>query len=100
MSGEKNRGGRTGGPSTPHAERGKGKNEQDTPSGVQRMMTSLGLTFKGVEDPRASRGKRHPLAAMLMLLVQAGDAAKEIVVQSREPRGARTCCAKARHPRG
>lgn len=68
---EKNRGGRAGGPSTPHGESGKGRNEQDTPSRVQGMMTSLGLTFKGVEDPRASRGKRHPLAAMLMLLVQA-----------------------------
>ncbi|QRK04921.1 ISAs1 family transposase [Archangium violaceum] len=71
MSREKNRGGRAGGPSTPHGERGKGKNEQDTPSRVQRMMTSLGLTFKGVKDPRARRGQRHPLAAMLMLLVQA-----------------------------
>ncbi|WP_160174365.1 ISAs1 family transposase [Archangium violaceum] len=35
------------------------------------MMTSLGLTFKEVKDPRARRGQRHPLAAMLMLLVQA-----------------------------
>ena len=71
MRGKKNRGGRAGGPSTPHAGSGKGKNEQDTPSHVQRMMTSLGLTFKGVKDPRARRGRRHPLAAMLTLLVQA-----------------------------
>ena len=72
MRGKKNRGGRAGGPSTPHAGNGKGKNEQDgTPSRVQRMMTSLGLTFKGVKDPRARRGQRHPLAAMLTLLVQA-----------------------------
>lgn len=71
MSGKKNRGGRAGGPSTPPAGHGKGKNEQDTPSRVQRMMTSLGLTFKGVKDPRARRGQRHPLAAMLTLLVQA-----------------------------
>lgn len=71
MRREKNRGGRAGGPSTPHGESGKGRNEQDTPSRVQRMMTSLGLTFKGVKDPRARRGQRHPLAAMLMLLVQA-----------------------------
>ncbi|WP_203407030.1 transposase family protein [Archangium violaceum] len=35
------------------------------------MLTRLGLTFKGVEDPRANRGKRHPLAAVLTLLVQA-----------------------------
>ena len=34
-------------------------------------MTSLGMTFKGVKDPRARRGQRHPLAAMLTLLVQA-----------------------------
>jgi hypothetical protein len=64
MNGKKNRGGRTGGPSTPHARRGKGKDEQDTLSHVQRMMTSLGLTFKGVKDPRARRGQRHPLGAM------------------------------------
>lgn len=69
MSGKKNRGGRAGGPSTPQAGRGKG--EQDTPSQVQRMLTRLGLTFKGVEDPRDSRGQRHPLGAMLTLLVQA-----------------------------
>jgi DDE_Tnp_1-associated len=69
---EKNRGGRAGGPSTPHERRGKGKSaQQDTPSHVQRMMTSLGLTFKEVKDPRARRGQRHPLAAMVMLLVQA-----------------------------
>ncbi|QRK07355.1 ISAs1 family transposase [Archangium violaceum] len=72
MSGKKNRGGRTGGPSTPQAGNGKGKkDEQETPSRVQRMMASLGLTFKEVKDPRARRGQRHPLAAMLMLLVQA-----------------------------
>jgi len=71
MNGEKNRDGRAGGPSTPQAGREKGKNEQDTPSRVQRMMTSLRLTFKGVEDPRARLGQRHPLAAMLTLLVQA-----------------------------
>ncbi|QRK05182.1 hypothetical protein JQX13_33980 [Archangium violaceum] len=35
------------------------------------MLTRLGLTFKGVKDPRACRGQRHPLAAMLTLLVQA-----------------------------
>jgi hypothetical protein len=28
------------------------------------MMTSLGLTFKEVKDPRARRGRRHPLGAM------------------------------------
>ncbi|QRK10582.1 transposase family protein [Archangium violaceum] len=72
MSGKKNRGGRAGGPSTPQAGNGKGKkDEQETPSRVQRMMASLGLTFKEVKDPRARRGQRHPLAAMLMLLVQA-----------------------------
>lgn len=71
MNGEKNRGGRAGGPSTPQAGSGKGKSEQSTPGHVKRMMTSLGLTFKGVKDPRARRGQRHPLAAMLMLLVQA-----------------------------
>ena len=72
MSGKKNRGGRAGGPSTPQAGNGKGKkDEQDTPSRVQRMMTRLGLTFKGVKDPRARRGQRHPLEAMLTLLVLA-----------------------------
>ncbi len=71
MKREKNRGGRAGGPSTPRAGRGKGKDEQNTPSRVQRMMTRLGLTFKAVEDPRANRGKRHPLGAMLTLLVLA-----------------------------
>jgi hypothetical protein len=71
VSGEKNRGGRAGGPSTPLERRGKGKSEQDTPSHVQRMLTRLGLTFKGVKDPRARRGRRHSLAAMLTLLVQA-----------------------------
>ncbi|HEX8439577.1 ISAs1 family transposase [Archangium sp.] len=35
------------------------------------MLTRLGLTFKGVKDPRARRGQRHPLGAMLTLLVQA-----------------------------
>jgi hypothetical protein len=35
------------------------------------MMTSLGLTFKEVKEPRANRGKRHPLGAMLTLLVLA-----------------------------
>jgi len=71
MRGKKNRGGRAGGPSTPQAGSGKEKTEQDPPSHVQRMMTSLGLTFKGVKDPRASQGKRHPLGAMLTLLVLA-----------------------------
>ena len=73
MSGKKNRGGRAGGPSTPQAGSGKRKRKrkQDTPSHVQRMVTRLGLTFKEVKDPRASRGRRHPLAAMLTLLVLA-----------------------------
>jgi hypothetical protein len=71
MREEKNRGGRAGGPSTPLARRGKGKSEQqDTLSHVQRMLTRLGLTFKSVKDPREERGKRHPLGALLSLLVQ------------------------------
>jgi hypothetical protein len=71
MREEKNRGGRAGGPSTPLARRGKGRSEQqDTPSHVQRMLTRLGLTFKSVKDPRKDRGKRHPLEALLSLLVQ------------------------------
>ncbi len=71
MREEKNRGGRAGGPSTPLARRGKGRSEQqDTPSHVQRMLTRLGLTFKGVEDPRKDRGERHGLEALLSLLVQ------------------------------
>lgn len=82
MREEKNRGGRAGGPSTPHARRGKGKDEQYTLSHVQRMMTSLGLTFKGVEDPRARRGQRHPLAAMLMLLVQALAVGRRVLRQA------------------
>jgi hypothetical protein len=82
MNGKKNRGGRTGGPSTPHARRGKGKDEQDTLSHVQRMMTSLGLTFKGVKDPRARRGQRHPLGAMLMLLVQALAVGRRVLRQA------------------
>jgi hypothetical protein len=34
------------------------------------MLTRLGLTFKGVQDPRARRGRRYPLQALLTLLVQ------------------------------
>ncbi|QRK11631.1 hypothetical protein JQX13_17090 [Archangium violaceum] len=99
MSGKKNRGGRAGGPSTPQAGNGKGKkDEQETPSRVQRMMASLGLTFKEVKDPRARRGQRHPLAAMLMLLVQAIAVGRR-VLRHAEALG-RTCCAKARRPRG
>ena len=34
------------------------------------MLTRLGVTFKQIVDPRASRGKRHELGAMMSLLVQ------------------------------
>jgi predicted transposase YbfD/YdcC len=69
---EKNRGGRAGGPSTPLDRRGKGRSaHKDPPSHVQGMLTRLGLTFKSVEDPRARRGRRYPLEALLMLLVEA-----------------------------
>ena len=69
---EKNRGGRAGGPSTPLSRREKGREAQrETPAHVQRMVTRLGLTFKSVKDPRASRGKRYPLEALLTLLVEA-----------------------------
>ncbi|HYO54351.1 hypothetical protein [Archangium sp.] len=69
MREEKNRGGRAGGPSTPQEKSEKGgRNEQEqTPARVQQMMTRLGLTFEEVKDPRARRGQRYPLGAMLLV---------------------------------
>jgi predicted transposase YbfD/YdcC len=68
MSEEKNRGGRAGGPSTPVEKRGKGRGgKKDTPAQVRRMMKRLGVTFKGAKDPRAQRGKRHPLGAIVLV---------------------------------
>jgi hypothetical protein len=85
MCEEKNRGGRAGGPSTPVEKRGKGRGgKKDTPAQVQRMMKRLGVTFKGVKDPRAQRGKRHPLRAMLMLLVQALAVGKRVLRRAEE----------------
>ena len=70
MDEEKSRGGRAGGPSTPPEKRTRTRQQQaaDT-STVQEMLTRLGVTFKQIVDPRASRGKRHELGAMLSLLV-------------------------------
>jgi hypothetical protein len=85
MCEEKNRGERTGGPSTPVEKRGKGRGEKkDTPAQVQRMMKRLGLTFKGVKDPRALRGRRPPLGAMLMLLVQTLTVGKRVLRRAEE----------------
>jgi hypothetical protein len=108
MREEKNRGGRTGGPSTPLERRGKGRSEQqDTPSHVQRMLTRLGLTFKSVKDPRRERGKRHPLEALLSLLVQGlavgkrvlrrlEDLSEDLVREGTAPEGLKRGCPTAR----
>ncbi|HYO58790.1 transposase family protein [Archangium sp.] len=72
MREEKNRGGRAW-RAPPQEKNGKGggNKQKPTPARVQQMMTRLGLTFEEVKDPRARRGRRHLLGAMLMLLVQA-----------------------------
>ena len=70
MDREKNRGGRAGGPSTPpEKQTGTRRQQGANTSAVQQMLTRLGLTFKEIVDPRASRGKRHGLGALLSLLV-------------------------------